>query len=76
MPQVKVGIVVSTKMQKAVVVKVESQREHPLYKKKIKRTTKIKAHDDIGVKVGQNVKIVETKPFSAHINFKVLEVIE
>ncbi len=76
MPQVKVGIVVSTKMQKAAVVKVESLRAHPLYKKKIKRTSKIKARDDIGVKVGQKVKIIETKPISAKIHFKVMEVLE
>ena len=76
MPQVKVGIVVSTKMQKAAVIKVESLRAHALYKKKIKRTSKIKARDDIGVKVGQKVKIIETKPISAKIHFKVMEVLE
>lgn len=76
MPQVKIGIVVSVKMQKSVVVKVESLRAHALYKKKIKRSKRIKVHDDLGVKVGQKVKIIETRPISANIHFKVQEVLE
>lgn len=76
MAQNKVGIVESTKMQKTVVVKIESMVKHPLYKKLIKRSKKIKAHDEIGVSVGDKVKIVETKPLSKDVNFKVMEVIK
>lgn len=76
MPQVKIGVVVSEKMQKSVVVKVESLRAHPLYKKKIKRSKRIKVHDDSGVKVGQKVKIIETRPISGNIHFKVQEILE
>lgn len=73
MPQVKVGTVVSTKMQKTVVVEVKMRKKHPLYKKFITRSKKIKARDEIGVKVGQTVKIIETKPFSKQVQFKVME---
>jgi len=76
MAQIKVGLVESTKMQKTIVVKVKSMVKHPLYKKLIKRSKKIKAHDEIGVNVGDKVKIVETKPISKDVNFKVLEVVK
>ncbi len=76
MAQIKVGLVESTKMQKTVVVKVKSLVKHPLYKKLIKRSKKIKAHDEIGVNIGDKVKIVETKPISKDVNFKVLEVVK
>jgi small subunit ribosomal protein S17 len=76
MAQIKVGLVKSTKMQKTVVVKVESMVKHPLYKKLIKRSKKIKAHDEIGVRTGDKVKIVETKPISKGVNFKVMEVVK
>lgn len=76
MAQIKVGLVESTKMQKTVVVKVESMVKHPLYKKLIKKSKKIKTHDEIGVNVGDKVKIVETKPISKDVNFKVMEVVK
>lgn len=75
MPQSKVGTVSSTKMQKTVVVKVTEKVKHPFYKKLITKTTKYKAHDENGVKVGQKVKIVETKPISKQVHFKVEEVL-
>lgn len=74
MPQIKTGIVVSSKMQKTVVVKVSTKVKHRLYKKLITKTKKFKAHDEIGVKIGQKVKITETKPISKDIHFKVMEV--
>ena len=76
MAQFKVGLVESVKMQKTVVVNIESKVKHPLYKKLIKRSKKIKAHDEIGVSVGDKVKIIETKPISKEVNFKVVEVIK
>lgn len=69
------GEVVSNKMQKTVVIKVESRIKHPLYKKLIKKTRTFKAHDELGVKVGQKVKIQESKKYSKDVHFKVLEVI-
>ena len=75
-PQIKTGIVISNKMQKTVVVKIEMKSKHPLYKKIITRSKKIKAHDEIGIKIGQRVKIVEVKPIAKNVNFKVMEVVK
>lgn len=69
------GKVVSTKMQKTVVVLVKRQFVHPLYKKMINKRKKIKAHhENLEIKVGDKVKIGETKPASRQKHFKVLEV--
>jgi len=73
MPQVKEGVVVSNKMKKTVVVKVNMKVRHPLYKKIIVKSKKFKARDEIGVALGQKVKIVETQPFSKDVHFKVLK---
>lgn len=70
------GAVVSTKMQKTIVVKVNSKVKHPIYKKLINKSTKFKVHDEIGVQTGQTVKIIETKPISKTVKFRVLEVIK
>lgn len=70
-----IGEVISCKMQKTVVVKVETKIKHPLYKKLIKKTRTYKAHDDLGVKVGQIVKIQECKKYSKDVHFKILEAI-
>ncbi|OGD97412.1 30S ribosomal protein S17 [Candidatus Curtissbacteria bacterium RIFCSPLOWO2_01_FULL_38_11b] len=75
MTQVKVGKVVSTKMQKTIVVEVEMRKKHPLYKKIIKKSKKIKVHDELGAKMQQKVKIRETKPISKNVHFKTVEVI-
>ena len=76
MPQIKEGTVISNKMKNTVVVKVDSTIKHPLYKKLIARSKKIKAHDEIGVKIGQKVKIVESKPISGDVHFKVMEKVD
>ena len=73
MPQVKEGVVVSAKMKKTVVVKVNMKVRHPLYKKIIVKSKKFKARDEFGVAVGQKVRIVETKPISRDVHFKVLK---
>lgn len=74
MSQVKTGIVTSTKMQNTIVVKVTSKQKHPFYKKLITKSNKFKVRDEMGSKVGQKVKIQETKPFSKKVYFKVVEV--
>ena len=76
MSQVKSGIVVSDKMQKTVVVEINSKIRHPLYKKLINKTTRLKAHDDLGAKTGQKVKIQQIKPVSKEVHFKIVEVIK
>lgn len=72
----KTGVVVSDKMEKTIVVKITSRVKHPLYKKLMTKSKSIKAHDELGVKIGDKVKIVETKPFSKTVNFKTLEVVK
>jgi small subunit ribosomal protein S17 len=70
------GTVISDKMDKTVVVLVESLRRHPLYKKVIRHTSKFKAHDETNAcKVGDVVKIIETRPLSKEKCWRVAEVI-
>jgi small subunit ribosomal protein S17 len=70
------GTVISDKMDKTVVVLVESLRRHPLYKKVVRHTSKFKAHDEANAcKVGDVVKIVETRPLSKDKRWRVVEVI-
>ena len=72
----KIGRVVSDKMEKTVVVAVDSRKRHPLYKKTFKRTTKYKVHDEKGVcQAGDVVKIIETRPLSREKRWRVAEVI-
>ena len=72
----RVGIVVSDKMNKTVVVAVENRFPHPIYKKIVSRTTRYKAHDaDNHCKVGDRVRIRETRPLSAHKRWIISEVI-
>lgn len=67
------GVVVSDKQEKTVVVKVERRFMHPLYKKFIKRSKKYAAHDENNqYKVGETVRIVETKPISKNKTWEVL----
>jgi small subunit ribosomal protein S17 len=75
--KVREGLVVSDKMQKTVVVEVEDRVKHPLYGKVLRRTTKLKAHDDSEqVGIGDRVLIMETRPQSATKRWRVVEVIE
>ncbi len=74
--KIKFGSVVSGKMAKTVVVVVETRRVHPLYKKTIKSTKKYKAHDeDNTCKIGDKVKIMETRPLSKEKRWRVIEII-
>ena len=71
------GMVVSDKMEKTVVVAVEDRVKHPLYGKVIRRTNKLKAHDETNqVGVGDRVLIMETRPLSASKRWRVVEVLE
>jgi small subunit ribosomal protein S17 len=70
-----VGVVVSAKMAKTVVVGVERLIRHDLYRKTIKRTSTFMAHDDIGAKKGDKVRIVETRPLSKHKRWRVEEIV-
>lgn len=73
----RVGVVTSDKMDKTVVVSVETLVQHPLYKKRIRRTKKFKAHDEHNqCKVGDKVRIMETRPLSKDKRWRVVEIIE
>ena len=75
--KVRVGRVVSDKMDKTVVVAVERITRHPLYGKTIRKTNKFKAHDDNNAcQTGDKVRIIETRPLSKDKNWRVLEILE
>ena len=74
--KIREGLVVSDKMDKTVVVAIETKKVHPLYKKAVKVTRKYKAHDESNdCKTGDIVKIVETRPLSREKRWRVIEVI-
>ena len=73
----RVGKVVSDKMDKTIVVAVEDRVQHPLYKKIIKRTYKLKAHDEENAcGMGDRVRVMETRPLSKDKRWRLVEIIE
>lgn len=73
----RVGIVVSDKMDKTIVVAIEQRVKHPLYKKIIKRTKKLKAHDELNeCGVGDKVLVIETRPLSKDKCWRLEKIIE
>jgi small subunit ribosomal protein S17 len=71
------GVVISDKMEKTVVVEVEDLRQHRLYGKTIRRTTKLKAHDEQNeARVGDLVRVSETRPLSAAKRWRVAEIVQ
>jgi small subunit ribosomal protein S17 len=75
--KVRIGRVVSNKMDKTIVVAVEDFVRHELYNKPVKRTKKFKAHDENNeCRIGDRVKIMETRPLSKDKHFRLVEVIE
>ena len=71
------GRVVSDKMEKTVTVLVETHKKHPLYGKRVKYSKKFKAHDEQNqAKIGDIVRIMETRPLSATKRFRLVEVVE
>ncbi len=71
------GLVVSDKMDKTVVVAVEDRVKHPLYGKVLRRTSKVKAHDEANTcGVGDSVRIMETRPLSATKRWRIVEILE
>lgn len=75
--KVRVGKVVSDKMDKTIVVAVEERVAHPLYGKTVRRTKKFKAHDERNeAKVGDVVRIMETRPLSKEKRWRLVEIVE
>ena len=75
--KVRIGIVSSDKMDKTIVVDVDSPRRHPLYGKLAKNTKHFKAHDELNeARVGDRVKIMETRPLSKTKRWRLVEILE
>src|SRR3954465_11809935 len=75
--KVREGLVVSDKMDKTVVVAVEDRVQHPLYGKTMRRTSRLKAHDDTNAcGVGDRVRLMETRPLSTTKRWRVVEILE
>ena len=73
----RVGKVTSKKMDKTIVVAIEDHVKHPLYKKIVKRTYKLKAHDEENTcNIGDTVKVMETRPLSKDKRWRLVEVVE
>ncbi|MBA2378278.1 MAG: 30S ribosomal protein S17 [Blastocatellia bacterium] len=72
----KIGIVSSDKMTNTVVVRVDRLVKHPMYRKYVKKRKKFMAHDVMGAKIGDRVRIVETRPLSARKRWRVVEIIQ
>lgn len=73
----RVGVVVSDKMDKTIVVAVKDSVQHPLYKKILKRTKKFKAHDENDeAGIGDRVEIMETRKISKDVNWRLVKIIE
>ena len=72
-----IGVVTSNKMNKTIVVSVENTVRHPIYKKTIKRTYKLKAHDEKNeCQIGDKVRVMETRPLSKDKRWRLVEVLE
>ena len=73
----RVGVVVSDKMDKTIVVAVRDNVRHPLYNKIVKKTYKLKAHDELNdAKIGDTVRVMETRPLSKDKRWRLVEIIE
>ena len=73
----RIGVVVSNKMEKSIVVAVKRKVKHPIYGKFINRTTKLMAHDEENsCKIGDTVRISETRPLSKNKTWRLVEIIE
>lgn len=75
--KIRVGRVVSDKMDKTITVSIEDSTRHPLYKKVIKRTYKLKAHDENNeCRIGDKVKVMETRPLSKDKRWRLVQIVE
>ena len=73
----RIGVVVSDKMQKTIVVSIQELVQHKLYKKSVKRTVKFMAHDENNeAHIGDKVQIMETRPLSKHKRWRLVQIVE
>ena len=74
--KVRRGVVASNKMEKTVVVATERRMQHALYKKTMRKSGRLKAHDEIGCDIGDTVEVMETRPLSREKRWRVTRIIE
>jgi small subunit ribosomal protein S17 len=75
--KIRQGVVVSDKMDKTVLVRIDRQMRHPLYKKIVRRSSKLAAHDERNdAHVGDTVRVMETRPLSKNKRWRVIEIVE
>jgi small subunit ribosomal protein S17 len=74
--KVRQGLVTSDKMEKTVTVSLVRRYAHPVYGKQVTRTKKVKARNDHGAKIGDTVRIMETRPLARTVNWRVTEIVE
>lgn len=74
--KVRQGVVVSDKMEKTVVVELSRRLAHPLYGKRVLRSTRVKAHDESGARLGDLVRIAETRPLSKTKRWRVVKIVQ
>ena len=73
----RIGVVLSNKMKQTIVVQVERRARHPLYRKVVRQVSKLKAHDEKALaKVGDRVRVVETRPLSKDTHWRLAEVLK
>ena len=72
----RIGVVSSDKMTKTVVVNVDRKVKHPIYRKYVRKRKKFMAHDEMGARIGDKVRIMETRPMSARKRWRVVEIIQ
>lgn len=74
--KVRTGVVTSDKMQKTVTVRLERRFAHPVYGKRVTRSKKLKARNEVGAREGDTVRIMETRPLAKTVRWRVLEILE
>ncbi|HEV8572410.1 MAG TPA: 30S ribosomal protein S17 [Actinomycetota bacterium] len=75
--KMRTGVVVSDRMDKTVIVRIESQKRHPLYGKTVRRSSRLAAHDEANeAHVGDVVRVMETRPLSKSKRWRVVEIVE
>jgi small subunit ribosomal protein S17 len=74
--KVRQGVVTSDKMEKTVTVSLVRRYAHPVYGKQVTRTKKVKARNDQGAKMGDTVRIMETRPLAKTVNWRITEIVE
>lgn len=74
--KVRTGVVTSDKMEKTVTVSLSRRLPHPVYGKMVSRTSKVKARDDKGARMGDTVRVMETRPISKTVRWRVVDIVE